>query len=574
MTDRNLRTPAVRHALLLLVACAVLALPGQATAQQTAPQEPDDRATRDGAAAQSTTQPTGEAQGPRLVGIPKIDYTGLEPAVARQLEQVDAALQSLLARASGQGGSQPSAAEVAAGFGDLGRHYQAYGLDDAAAACYHNASELSPRDARWPHLLGRALQQAGRLPQAVEAYRRALELAPSDLPALVYLAEVRTHQGRPEEAVEHYRAAVALDSDSPAALAGLGQAALDAGDAEEAVARLEAALAAQPAANRLHYPLGLAYRALGNEEKARENLLAAGNVGVRPVDPLVDDLENLKSGERVHLLRGHMAFRAGDYGSAADAYHRAVQQAPESVVAHVDLATALSRLGYLEGAEEQLREALSLAPDNANTHYNLGALLAGKGNAPGAGVHLRRAISLDPEDGAAHLALAETLAAGPPEDAGDAVFHYRQAAELGLRDARVYLGEASLHLRANEFAAAQERLAVGYERVPESVDVLVNLARLTATNPQLDQRDGELAHDLAERAYAAQRSVFNAETVAAALGELGRCEEAAEWQQKAIDAMESQQATEQADALRPVLEIYRSGPPCRYPDVTAATQSE
>ncbi|HMB54823.1 MAG TPA: tetratricopeptide repeat protein, partial [Thermoanaerobaculia bacterium] len=251
-----------------------------------------------------------------------------------------------------------------------------------------------------------------------------------------------------------------------------------------------------------------------------------------------------------------------------------VQQAPESVVAHVDLATALSRLGYLEGAEEQLREALALAPDNANTHYNLGALLTRKGNAPGAGVHLRRAISLDPEDGAAHLALAETLAAGPPEDAGDAVFHYRQAAELGLRDARVYLGEASLHLRANEFAAAQERLAVGYERVPESVDVLVNLARLTATNPQLDQRDGELAHDLAERAYAAQRSVFNAETVAAALGELGRCEEAAEWQQKAIDAMESQQASDQADALRPVLEIYRSGPPCRYPDVTAATQSE
>jgi tetratricopeptide (TPR) repeat protein len=570
MTDRNPRPPAVRAALLLLVACAILAVPGRATAQQTAPQEPDEQATGDQAAA----QPGGEPQGPRLVAIPKIDHAGLEPAVGRQLEEVDAALELLLARASGQGETPPSAAEVAAGFGDLGRHYQAYGLDDAAAACYHNAAELSPQDPRWPHLLGRALQQAGRLPQAVEAYRRALELAPNDLPALVYLAEVRTLQGRPEEAAGHYRAAVALDPDSPAALAGLGQAALDAGDAGEAVARLEAALAAQPAADRLHYPLGLAYRALGNEEKARENLLAAGNVGVRPVDPLVDDLEQLKSGERVHLLRGHMAFRAGDYGAAADAYHRALQQAPESVAAHVDLATALSRLGYLEGAEERLREALTLAPENANTHYNLGALLARNGNAPGAGVHLRRAISLDPEDGAAHLALAETLAAGSSEEAGDAVFHYRKAAELGLRDARVYLGEAALHLRAGEFAAAQERLALGYERVPESVDVLVNLARLTATNPQLDQRDGELAHDLAERAYAAQRSVFNAETVAAALGELGRCEEAAEWQQKAIDALESQQASEQAESLRPLLEIYRSGPPCRYPDVTAAAQPE
>lgn len=574
MTDRNLRTPAVRHALLLFVACALFALPGQATAQQTAPQEPDDRATGDEATAQSTTQAAGEAQGPRLVGIPTIDYAGLEPAVARQLEQVDAALQLLLARASGQGESPPSAAEVAAGFGDLGRHYQAYGLDDAAAACFHNAAELSPGDARWPHLLGRALQQAGRLPQAVEAYRRALELAPSDLPALVYLAEVRTHQGRPEEAAEHYRAAVALEPDSPAALAGLGQAALDAGDAEEAVARLEAALAAQPAANRLHYPLGLAYRALGNEEKARENLLAAGNVGVRPVDPLVDDLEQLKSGERVHLLRGHMAFRAGDYGSAADAYHRAVQQAPDSVAARIDLATALSRLNYREGAEQQLREALNLEPDNATTHYNLGALLAQEGDVAGAGVHLRRAIALDPGDGSAHLTLAETLANAGPENTEDAIFHYRKAGEMGVRNARIYLGEASIHLRNGDLEAGIERLDTGLERVPESLDLLVNLARLLATSPQLDQRDGERAFDLAERAYAAQRSVFNAETVAAALGELGRCEEAAEWQQKAIDALESQQATDQADALRPVLEIYRTGPPCRYPDVTAAAQSE
>lgn len=504
-----------------------------------------------------------------LVAVPQLDLDAYEPAVGRQLREVQAALDALLARAGGEGASPPSAAEVAAGFGDLGRHFHAYGLTEAAAACYRNAAVLAPQDARWPHLLGRALQQAGRLPEATEAYRRALELAPDDLPAHVYLAEIRALQGDAAAAVEHYREAVALDPRSPAALAGLGQAALDAGDAAEAVERLEAALAAQPAADRLRYPLGLAYRALGDEEKARQNLLAAGDVGVRPQDPLVDGLEDLKSGERVHLLRGHMAYRAGRFGEAADAYHRAVDAAPDSVPARVDLATALSRLGYLEGAEEQLRHALDRRPDAANVHYNLGALLAMRGDRAGAGVHLRRALSLDPDDGAAHLALAETLADGPDARPEEAIAHYRRAAELGLRDDQVYLGEVAIHYRTGDWAAALERLEAGFAAVPESVNLLSNLARLLAINPHAELRDGVRAYELGERAYAAQRSVVHATTLAAALGEQGRCEEAAEWQGKAIAALEGQAAQNQADELRPVLEIYRQGPPCRYPTAAA-----
>jgi len=556
----------------LALLCLVLQLPAPtAVAQQGEPRS--QQPVRAETAPQQPAAPAEE--GPQLQAVPRLDVSAFEPAVARQLVEVQAALDALLARAGGEGATPPTAAEVAAGFGDLGRHFHAYDLLDAATACYYNAAVLSPEDARWPHLLGRALQGAGRLPEAIDAYRRALELAPDDLPAHVYLAEVRTVQGKTAEALEHYRAAVALDGASPAALAGLGQAALEAGDAAEAVSRLEAALAAQPAADRLRYPLGLAYRALGDEEKARENLLAAGDVGIRPADPLVDGLESLKSGERVHLLRGHMAFRVGRFGEAADAYHRAVDAAPGSLPARVDLATALSRLGYLEGAEEQLREALSLEPNNANAHYNLGALLAAKGETAGSGVHLRRALTLDPDDGATHLALAEMIAATAPEEASDAVFHYRRAAESGLRDDRVYMGEVAIHLRGGDYAAAQRRLDEGFAAIPESADLLINLARFLAVNPVLELRDGERAFELGERSYAAQQSVFNAVTLAAALGELGRCEEAADWQQKAIDALTAQGAQSEAAALADQLAVYRQGAPCRYPTPTvAATQTE
>ena len=43
-----------------------------------------------------------------------------------------------------------------------------------------------------------------------------------------------------------------------------------------------------PEVTRLHYPLALAYRGLNDRAKAEEHLAKAGQVGLKPPDPLLD----------------------------------------------------------------------------------------------------------------------------------------------------------------------------------------------------------------------------------------------------------------------------------------------
>ena len=551
---------------LLLVLAAVPAH-SQEAVQQPAQELAQEPTQEPGPA--PTASSDAEEAGTRLVPVPVPDFDVYEPAVADQLRQVQAALAVLLERAAGE--QPPSAAELAASFGDVGRHYHAYGLLDSAAASYANAARLDPQDPRWPHLLGRARQDAGELDAAVEAYQRALELTPDDVPALIYLAEIRILQGDADAAQGLYRRALALEPTASAALAGLGQAALEADQPARAVELLEAALEANPAADRLHHPLGLAYRALGDDDAARRHLEAAGTVGIRTEDPLIADLEELKSGERVHLLRGHMAFRAGHYAQAANAYHRATEAAPDSIVAQVDLATALSRIGYLEGAEEHLRDALALDPENANVHYNLGVLLLSNGEPRGAEIHLRRAVALDPEDPAALTNLAGLLAARDPATAVDL---YRRAQALPDAGEGAYLGEIRVALAHGRFAQALERAEAGMEAVPGSLNLLGTLARMLAAGPDPELRDGERAFDLAERYFAAGQSLASGEIYALALAESGRCEEAAEWQQQLIEVASNNGAENLVPAYRADLERYRSGPPCRPPVPEAAVQAQ
>jgi len=576
MTQR--RTLALPVVLLTVLAlCA--AVPARAAAQEPpappaasseAPATTDAAGTSDVADAQDAGAPAEAGEetdegGIQLLQIPVPNLDAFEPAVSRQLAEVQGALSALLARLQGEGATPPTREELSDSYGVVGQHYQVYGLSEAAVACYRNAATLAPEDPRWPHLMGRALQDAGRLPEAAAAYQHALELSPQDVPALIYLAEVRSLQGQPQEASELYQRAVDADPDSPAALAGLGEAALDSGDAQRAAELLESALTLLPAADRLRYPLGLAYRALGDEDKAKENLTQAGTVGVRPQDPLLQGLEALRSGERAHLLRGHMAFRAGHYAEAANAYHRALDAQPNSVPALVDLASALSQLGYLEGAEERLRSALALQPDNANAHYNLGTVLLASGERAGAVVHLRRSLSLAPDDAAVRVALARALGPGDEDEVDEALQQYRRAIELGVRDDDVYLGLAELLLGRGRYAEAQQVLEDGFAALQSSVPLLHGLARLLAANPDPTQRDGERAFDLAERAYAAAATIPHAETLAMALAESGRCSEAADWQGKAQEVARKRGNSAYADAMNETLARYQAGPPCRPP---------
>jgi tetratricopeptide (TPR) repeat protein len=487
--------------------------------------------------------------------IPSPDLSTLEPAVAQQIEAQQNALRDLYGR-------DPNPQELAGSWADLGMHYQAYKLAGPAEESYRKAMALDAKDPRWPHLLGGLFQDVGRLDEAITAYDRALELAPEDVPAQVHLGEIHLLQGRREEGEAALRKALVMVPEDAAINALLGQAALERGDFREAVNRLEAALRAAPGANRLHYPLSRAYRGLGNAEKATEHLGKVGTVGVRPDDPVLDSLESLRTGERAKLESGKRAYNAGRFSEAAEEFRGALKARPESVEARINLAAALARQGDPKEAIAELREAVELAPTNPTARYNLGLLLAAAGSSSEAIEHLAAAVAARPQDADAHRALAELLRnAGRSEDA---LKEYAQAIEKAPADEAARLGRAETLVRTGQYAPARDLLEEDLKALPQSGLLAHGLARLLAACPDRAIRNGSRALELALAVWNAQQIPAHAETVALAWAELGRCEEAARWEQNAIDAAQKAGFSAQSlEEMQKVKERFGSRGECR-----------
>lgn len=519
-----------------------LALHGPAPAQDPPP-EP-------------TAPPAEEAGEPALLPVPEPSLEGLEPAVAEQLAQ---AREELASYASLAGVPPAGRAEA---YGELGRLYHAYGLAAPAEAAYRNAHALAPEAFDYAYLLAYLLQNEGRYEEAVEAYERARAL--QETPgALVHMAEALLELGRLDEAETLLRRVLSAAPQSPSARAVLGQIALSRGEHELAVGYLESALDAVPQATRLHYPLALAYRGMGQMEKAQEHLERRGEIGVRPPDPLIDELDELKTGERVHVLRGRTAFRFGDFEAAAREFRRAVEENPESVGPRVNLGSALGQLGDRIGAIHQFRQALEIEPENFAARYNLGVLLGLEGKPAEALPHLTRAVELQPGDGEAWRELAEALVLlGRAEDALAA---YTRASGILPYDPDTRLGEVQLLVDLGRYEQAGQRLEESHAVAPREPRIVNGYARFLAAAPDPTLRDAERALALATQLMEAQPTAEYAETLALALAEAGRCDEAAEWQERALQAFRQAGDEARLPGLEAALARYRAGAPCGAP---------
>src|SRR5690349_5537924 len=258
----------------------------------------------------------------------------------------------------------------------MGQIHHAYSWTAPARECYVNASRLAPRDFRWIYLLAKLDQQEGAVTEAIRGFKNVCSLQPEFVAAVVNLGNIYLELNRLDEAQASFSNVLEIDKSSAAAYYGLGQVALSRRNYVAAVDYFRKSLELAPGANRIHYSLAMAYRGLGDSENARLQLAQQGTVGVRVADPLVDGLQELVQGLRVHLVRGKLAFEAKRYAEAATEFRRAVAAQPDSVPAHVNLGTALTQTGDLKGATEEFEATLRLDPQNTTAHYNLAVLLA------------------------------------------------------------------------------------------------------------------------------------------------------------------------------------------------------
>lgn len=564
---------------------------------------------------------------PELLPLPEPALDAAEEAVRRQLETQREALAEL----EGRGAPEPP--ELAEAFGRMGQLYLLYGFEEAALPAFENARRLAPEDFRWSYYRGVLAERSGDFETAADAFERALELAPGDLPTLLRLGRIALEDHRPDDAEACYREALERGAGA-AAVYGLGRVALERGEHERAVERFREVLESHPDAASVHYQLGLAYRGLGELERAREHLAHHGGDRFGFPDPLVDGLALLSTGAGAHMDRGNRAMALGDPEGAVPHYRRAVEEAPpENLQPSRALASALARAGRaeealelyrdllerdpddpvsrfnlanlyvdrgeLETAERHFRRAVEIAPDYADAHFNLALVLEQLGRVEEAAEQARRAVTADPEGLEPKRLLADLLLrSGRLEDAREAVElapgmaeahrtlasalgragrfeeaagRYGRAAELEPGDEASHFGRATALLLAGREAEAREALEASVLRFSESLPLRHALARLLAAGEDPEVRDGHRALELAAEVFRSYPSVEHGQTLAMAHAELGRFEEAVAWQRRILQRAESVGRDEILPELREQLESYLEGEPVRAPWRQSAT---
>ncbi len=412
------------------------------------------------------------------------------------------------------------------------------GFEDVVAAQITGARAAFARVASAPGTsrgdLGAAYGELGRLFHAYElfssaepAYRNAARLQPSQPLWPHLLGYLYQQTGRYAEAAERFAAVLRLRPDDRPAALRLADVQLELNDLVDARERYTALAAVYPAA-------------------ARRGL-------------------------------GEVSLRERRYREAVEHFTFALERAPQASAMRYSLAMAYRGLGRLDQARAELEQRGSGAVVPADPAVDaLSALVRGErllviqgtrsfaaGRFADAAGSFERALAAAPDSVPARVNLASALV--QLGDMPRAIDQMQGAYARAPGEVEEQVVALALLLSERErYGDAIELLSGAERRAPGRAATATTLARLLASSPELARRDGARALELAMAVQARENRAAYAETVALALAELGRCREAAEWMQRAVEVAGGQRDAAEVARLRAQLPRYQAAS-CRAP---------
>jgi tetratricopeptide (TPR) repeat protein len=517
-----------------------------------------------GSAHAAARQGSSSAQALLPVALP--DVSRLHASVQQQLRDAHASLMTAESR------TDVSPRERADAFGEMGMLFMATRFGDEAERCYRNAQRLAPEDVRWPYYLGHVQKDADDLSAAAESFERARQLRPTNLATLLWLGRVYLDLAQPAAAEARLGEALTLEPNQPAVRFELGWAALAQQDYARAVEQLTAASTLDPEATVIHYPLALAYRGLGDLDRATHHFERRGSrgsggdttaVAFTLPDPLLAALNGMVRTPQFYRDRGSDAAAAGNWPEAVENLRRAAEAEPDDADTRVNLGTALERVGDARAAVERYEEALRLDPRQQEAHYGLGELLERSGRDEEAIERYGAAVQEDPTFVAAHLKLADALRR--TDRLEQSLSHYREVIALQPADVGARFGEAMALVRLQRYAESRDRLTEAMRVRPDLSMFRHALARVLAAAPDDHVRDGARAWSLVEALPEEEQHPAVFETMAMALAELGYFDLAIDWQRLAMSAAARAGRSDVAQQMAANLALYARRQPCRMP---------
>ncbi|HTV95227.1 MAG TPA: tetratricopeptide repeat protein [Steroidobacteraceae bacterium] len=263
-----------------------------------------------------------------------------------------------------------------------------------ALECFAKSLELDPRDAASHGGMARAQLQLGRYESALAACDQAIGLVAGNAEFHISRGNALYQLGRHVEALASYDASIALSPESAPGHRNRATTLCTLHRWEEAIASYDRAIAIDPRNARTHNHRGNALYDMGEFEAA----LASYGAAIA-LDPGCAD---------AHGNQGNALLALEQFAPALASYDRAIALQPDHAEAHNNRGTALHRLGRIEAALSSFERALALCSNAAQIHFNRAQMLDELRQYAAAAESYDRALALDPmfKDALGHRLLA------------------------------------------------------------------------------------------------------------------------------------------------------------------------
>ena len=248
--------------------------------------------------------------------------------------------------------------------------------------------------------------------------------------------------------------------------------------------------------------------------------------------------------------------RQEKFTEAEAEFRKVLEEEPDNALALERYARLLVVLDRRDEAEQLIRAALEREPEAAWLHYTLGRMLLNGVQPEAAAVEFRKCLELSPNHINALYSLG--LIAKQAGDTDEAVKQWRKIVELRPDFINAHIGLADIAIGSHDFAAAESYLREGMKYKPDFAGFSNGLAWVLATSPNEQQRNGEEALRLAEKACKLsdnQRYTY-VDTLGAAYAELGRFEEAITTEKKAIELAQLAGADDIVEIYQQRIKLY------------------
>ena len=342
--------------------------------------------------------------------------------------------------------------------------------------------------------------------------RMATNQMPADGPPLLPLAAYRQPygllaRGDYDTAIAEFRRVSALDPlvtdpASHAAAATRAVAALRQGRLLEARSLLEHSGALERS-SEAHRILGLIYWAESDYDKALEQISSA--IRLAPKD------------ERARLAQSRILSSAGKDAEAAAALEETLRVLPDSTLAHWWLALSHERVNRFADARREFALAASGAvAGESQLHAAVGRSASAAADVPGAIASLTSAVAANPNDGTLHKHLAASLV--QQDRAEEAFVEFVAALLINPEDAEAHAGIGRIHLNAGRDADAADALRRATEIAPADHDAryalanaLVRLGRTQEAAQHFDRVEQAQRQTIADRRRTLSHDVLKEE---------------------------------------------------------------